>query len=117
MRSRSKWLVVFSVTALLTASQANLDGLTSWASDAPGSEGEVVLGDRRPDQDGSGHGSGGGQTDGIRQGADPNDFSVSSPRQPKVPTSATAERRDFGSTLRIWFQSLLNRFAGLAHRN
>ena len=109
----------FGVTALLTASQANFDGLTSWANDAPGGDGEVALGDRRPGQDGSGinGGSGGGQTDGIRQGADPNDFSVSSPRQPKVPTSATPERRDFGSALRIWIQGLLNRFGGLAHRN
>ena len=115
MRSRSKWVVVFSVTALLTASQANFDGLTSWANDTPGGEGEVSLGDRRPVPDGS-DGSGGGPTEGIRQGADPNDFSVSSPRRPNVPTSATPERRDLGATLRIWFQSLLNRFGGLVHR-
>ena len=117
MRSRSKWVVVFSVTALLTASQGNFDGLTSWANDTPGGEGEVSLGDRRPGQDGAGSVNGGGPTEGIRQGADPNDFSVSSPRRPSVPTSATPERRDLGATLRTWFQSLLSRFVGLAHRN
>ncbi|HEX7878527.1 MAG TPA: hypothetical protein VF720_03910 [Candidatus Eisenbacteria bacterium] len=117
MRSRSKWVVVLGVTALLTASQASFDGLGPWANETPGSEGEVSLGDRRPVPDGSGNGSGGGQTEGIRQGADPNDFSVSSPRRPNVSTSATPERRDLGSQLRIWFQAMLNRFGGLVHRN
>jgi hypothetical protein len=120
MRKRTKqWVVVLGVTTLLTAGQANLDGLTTWANETPGGDGEVILGDRQPGQDGSGinHGSGGGQTDGIRQGADPNDFSVSSPRQPKVPTTAAPEQRDLGSALRIWLNSLLSRFTGLVHRN
>jgi len=123
MKNRSKkWVVVLGMTAVLTGGQAGFEGLTTWANQAPsgGSDGEVILDfARQPGQDGSGNnpGSGSGQTDGIRQGADPNDFSVSSPRRPQVPTTEAPVRRDIVNSFRTWLQSLLNRFAGMVRRS
>ena len=116
MRVRSKqWVVVFAVTALLSAGPVSFDGPSSWANQAPGgTEGEVNLDfARQPGPGGDNHGSGGGPTDGIRPGADPNDFSVSSPRRPQVSTETVPERRIAFESIRTWLQSLVNRFAGL----
>lgn len=122
MKTSSKQCaVVFGLTALLTAGQAGFDGLTTWANQEPGgSESEVMLEfAREPGQDGRGGSQGsGGQTDGIRQGADPNDFSVSSPRLPQVPTTEVAPaRRSMTDSFRIWLQSLVNRMAGMVRRS
>lgn len=93
-----------------TRSQANL------APDTGNGENQVSIGDLRlPPPGGSGPGSGDGQTDGIRQGADPNDFSVSSPRRPVLETIPT-ERPDTRNSLRIWFQKLVHRILGLVRR-
>ena len=121
MKTRSKqWVVGFIMTVLLTAGQAGFDGLTTWANQAPGgSEGEVIMDfARQPGPDGgAAHQGTGGSTGGIRQGADPNDFSVSSPRLPQVPTTEAPARRSTMDSFRIWLQSLVNRFAGMARRS
>ncbi|TPW12450.1 MAG: hypothetical protein FD129_1460 [bacterium] len=121
-RRVKQWVVVLGMTTLLCAGQASFDGLTTWANQDPGSsEGEANLDfARQPGQEGSGisHGSGSGQTDGIRQGADPNDFSVSSPRRPQVPTTEVpVVRPGLTDSIRTWILNLINRFAGMVRRS
>lgn len=104
-------LVVLGVLLVgSTRSQANL------APDTDGGENSVSTGDLRlPPPGGNGPGSDDGQTDGIRQGADPNDFSVSSPRRPVVQTTPV-ERTDGLTSMRIWLQNLVQRILGVVRR-
>lgn len=86
------------------------------APDTGSGENQVSIGDLRlPPPGGPGPGSNDGQTDGIRQGADPNDFSVSSPRRPVFETTPT-ERPDARNSLRIWVQNFVLRILGLVRR-
>ena len=121
IRSR-KWAAVFGSTLILSAGQASIDGLATWANESPGGSGGEVNLDflHPPGPDGSGHqgGSGNGPTDGIRPGADPNDFSVSSPRKPLVLTTPVPERHDqnWGSAFHVWLQTLVSRLSGMLRR-
>lgn len=116
---KCRWFGSAGLTLLVVLGALLVGSTSSRANQAPdtdGGENSVSIGDLRlPPPGGNGPGSDDGATDGIRQGADPNDFSVSSPRRPVVQTNPT-ERTDGLTSLRLWVQNLVHRILGIVRR-